>query len=261
MTLDAVVGAIILLFALHGLWRGLLRKLAGIASLVIASLAAGYVGSELASYAAQRWQVSSPAVTTVCIMVGWIVLFIVCRIVLGFIARKLGSTEGGKPASWNRWLGALFGALEAGVPLWFLVGVADAIPEDVRATSLPRLHEEMKHSVFATFTHETSPLAYLELKPLIEDFAVIYKKPQVLQELAQEREVHALLSNPQVKEILQDRELMGELQQGRYVRFLTDRKVRDALEDPSVRQLLRAATLRRLVHEAALRARQPEGGR
>ena len=52
MTLDGVAGIIILLFALHGFWRGLLRKLAGIASLVIASLAAGYVGSELAALAA-----------------------------------------------------------------------------------------------------------------------------------------------------------------------------------------------------------------
>jgi uncharacterized membrane protein required for colicin V production len=261
MTLDGVVGIILLLFALHGFWRGLLRKLAGIASLVIASLAAGYVGSWLAAYAVQRWGVSSPAVTTMCIMVGWIMLFVVCRIVLGLVARKLGSTAGGTPASWNRWLGALFGAVEAGVPLWFLVGVADAIPEDVRASSLPRLHEEMKHSVFAAFTHETSPLAYLELKPLIEDFAVIYKNPQVLQGLSQEKEVKALLDNPKVKEILKDPELVGELQQGGYVRFLTDRKVRNALEDPSIRQLLRAATLRSLVHNAANRARQAEKGK
>jgi len=261
MTLDGVAGIIILLFALHGFWRGLLRKLAGIASLVIASLAAGYVGSELAALAAQRWQVSSPAVTTVCMIVGWVILYVVCRIVLGFIARKLGSTQGGAPAGWNRWLGALFGVLEAGVPLWFLVGVADAIPEDVRAASLPRLHEEMKRSVFATFTHETSPLAYLELKPLVEDFAVIYSKPQALQELGREPEIQQFLQNPKIHEIMEDPQLTAELQQGRYVRFFSDRKVRDALEDPSVRQLLRTKTLRDLVHRAALRARQAEQGK
>jgi len=255
VSLDSLVALSALLFALLGYWRGLLRKLAGLASLVIASVAASTVGARLAAYASQRWQADSPGVTVLCIIIGWLALYVVCRIVLGFIARKLGSGPEGKPARWNRVLGALFGAIEAGLICWFVVATLDAMPEDKRAAWMPKVHEELKHSAFATLAHETSPFAFFELTPLIADISDLVEKPQALASLGQEPEVAPLLNSPSVQAIMQDQALVEELRQGRVARFLADPKVRAALEDPAVRQLLRAATLRELVHRAAERAR------
>ena len=256
MYIDCLVAVCVLVFALYGCWRGLLRKLASLGSLVIATLAAGYVGSGLAAYAADRWRVSSPMVSIVCILVGWVMLFVLCRILLGLAAKALGSSPEGKPKPWNRLLGALFGAAEALLLCWFVVGALDAVPEDIRVARLPRLHEQMKRSGFATFTHGTSPLAWLELRPLIADVAAIADNPQALRSLAEDPTVRRLVEHPKVREVLRDEKLVEEVKRGRVFRFLSDRRVADALEDAEVRQLLRSSSLREVVRRTADEARK-----
>ncbi len=51
MIIDAAAFFIFVLFALHGYWRGLLRKLAGLGSFVIASLTVGFVAERAAANA------------------------------------------------------------------------------------------------------------------------------------------------------------------------------------------------------------------
>ena len=260
MVIDAAVAAIVLVFALWGWWRGLLRKLAAIGALIAASLLAGLVGREVAHLAAARWNIQAMTVLYIaCGVLAWGVLFIVGRIVLGFLARRLGSNQEGKPAGWNRGLGALCGAVEGLALCWFIVAIFDVIPEDIRARRLAPLHEAMKRSPVAVpLTHATSPAAYLELQPLIGDLAIIADQPSVLRDLGEQEPVRELAENPKVRTILDDKDLMAEWRKGRVTWVLSHPRVTEALEDPDIRDTLRRTDLRQALRRLAAQAAEKE---
>lgn len=259
MAIDIAVAIIVLVFALWGWWRGMLRKLAAIGALVIASLLAGLVGRKAAHLAAERWDIHVGMLTVlyvVCGVVAWGVLFILGRILLGFVAKRLGSNKEGTPAGWNRGLGALFGGIEALVLCWFIVAIFDVIPEDIRARRFPPLHEAMQASpVVVPLTHATSPAAHLELQPLISDLAVIADQPSVLRSLEEEEAVRELAKNEKMRKVLDDKELMAEWRKGRVTWVLSHPRVAEALEDPDIRDTLRRTDLRDALRRLAAQAK------
>jgi len=258
MTIDIVVGVLVAVFALYSYWKGLMRKLAGIGALVVASLGAGYVGREFATFAGTRWNISIPGLYIVCGVLGWIVLYVVGRIVLGYIGRKIGTNEEGQSRGWNKWLGALFGALEVVLLCWFIVAILDSIPEDVRARRLTALHNQMDNSAFAYATHATSPAALLELQPLIADVSTVAEQPAVLRNLEGEDSMQGVMQNEKVKSILADDKLMGYWRTSSLPRFFADPRVREALEDKELRDMLREADLRDTLRRMAEQAREAE---
>lgn len=258
--LDLIVLVLVLLFLLHGLWRGLLRKLAGIAALVGACLAVGFVAAEATSYVQTHWDWTGPWVHPVCSLAGWFVLYIVVRIVLGLVARLLLTAMGEGVKSWDRKLGALFGALEALVLCWFVVTIIDAYPEDRRAEQAPALHTELERSLFARLVHRTNPAVRLELQPLIADLMTVSERPESLRTLAAEPALAEFIHHPKVQPILTDPALVQELRQGNQQRFFDNPKVREAAQDPEVREMLRRLPIRHLLHRAAEDARQSQPG-
>ena len=262
MVIDIVVAAVVLLYAALSYWRGLLRWLAGIGAMVIASVASGFVGREAATYATAKWKWDiTPAVAyAICCVLAWVVIFIVSRIILRAIAKALGSDAGGTPKPWNRKLGGLCGALVALAVCWFAVGIMDAIPEDIRAQRMPGLHKQLGNSAFTVWVvRPISPAAHLELQPLIADATIVANHPQALQGAEQKQELQKLAAHPKVTAVLGDGKLMEDLKAGRYTSFFSDRKVRDALEDRELRQMMRDLPVREILHEAAERARQQKG--
>ena len=238
----------------------MLRKLAGIGALVVASVAAGFVGREIARLAAARWTIQTgPVVHILCSLLAWVLLFVVGRILLGYLARKLGSDQEGKPARWNRWMGALFGAVQAMALCWFVVAIVDSIPEDTRARWLSTVHEQMKTSpLVVPATHATNPAAHLELEPLIADVSAIAARPSVLRQLEDDEAARELLGSDKVRRILDDPELMSEWRKGRFGWFLAHPRVTEALEDSDVRELLRSTDLREALRRLAGKARAEE---
>jgi uncharacterized membrane protein required for colicin V production len=257
MIIDIVVGVLALLFGALSYRRGLLAMLAGILSLVIACVAAGFVGGRAAGLAAERWNVSAPWVYAICCVLAWVVLYVLARIMLGFIAKRLGSGEEGKPKPWNKQLGFLFGALEALVLCWFVLAILDAIPEDSRSRSWPRLHDELEGSFFTTYVvRPTSPAAYLELQPLIADLTALAENPKALEAIEGKPEIQQFVEHEKVQAILKDEKIVEEWKRGRPARLLSHPTIRDALEDPELRKMLRELPIRQILHEAAEKARQ-----
>ena len=254
--LDLIVVVVVLLFVVHGYFRGLLRKLAGIAALVIASLGVGFVAGEAAQYLQERMQVSSPWIHVGCAVVGWIVLYTLLRLILGLIARVVLSALGKEVKSWDRKLGAVFGGLQAVVLCWFVVLIADAFPADKRAQYVPPVHRELQRSVFADVVHQTSPAAWLELQPLMADLTTVCEHPESLRTLGKRKEVLELLRNEKVRSALTDEEVIGHWMAGRHGRALSNRKAADALQDPEVRGLLRDLPIRDILRQAAEEASQ-----
>ena len=258
-TLDVIVLGVVLLFTLIGFLRGLLRKLAGLGALVGACIGVGYVARPATRYLVDNWEGANwLLVYVVCAVLGWIVLYILLRVILGYIAGALGSNEKGKPRPWNRKLGAAFGGLEGLLICWLVVMLLCAVPEDVFAKYLPALNEELQGSLFAKATRTTTPSALAKLEPLIDDLKAVARKPETLEKLAQEAPVEELLENDKVDSIVKDEELTDHLREGRVERFLEDRKVGQALTDPEVLRILRSPALRRALSEAAQEARDSD---
>ncbi len=256
MVIDIAVLIALLVLMATSYRKGLLRKLASIAALLIASLAVGFVAREAAAFAQARWQFNPALTYALCCVVGWLLLFYFSRFILGLIAKKLGSGEEGKPKPWNRKLGALFGALEALALGWLIVGMLDAIPEDIRARRLPRLHDQLEGSLFTSWVvRPTSPAALLELQPLISDLTVVADDPEALRAVQTSRKLRALVRHPKVAAIIEDEGLLEEWRRGRLARFFADRKVREALEDPEVRKLIRELPVAEILRQAAETAR------
>jgi len=257
MGIDLIVLVLVVLFGFLGYRRGLLGHLASLGALVVASLAAGFVGTQAAMLVAPRSAMPSPTVYAICCVAAWVVIFILSRIVFGRLAKKLGSDEQGEPKPWNRKLGALAGAAEALLLSWLVVGLLDALPEDYRKERLPMVHRELEGSPFTNYVvRPTSPATLLELSLLIPDLAVLSEHPEALSIVAQRDDIKGIAGHPKVQEVLNDTELMKEWMAGNYGRFSSHPKVRSALEDDGLRTMLRKVPVRAILHEAAERARQ-----
>lgn len=257
MGIDLVVLIAVVLFAFLGYRRGLLRHLAGLGALLAASLAAGFVGTRAAKLIAPKSAMPSFTTYAVCCVVAWVVLFIVARILLGRLARRLGSDQQGEPKPWNRKLGALAGAAEALFLAWLVLGVLDALPEDFRKERLPLVHREIEGSFFTNWVvRPTSPATLLEIQPLVSDLTVLSEHPDALREVGREPKLQAIVTHAKVQAVLTDPALTREWADGQYGRFFSNTKVREALEDSDLRKMLRELPVRDILHKAAERARQ-----
>ena len=192
---------------------------------------------------------------------GWLVIYIICRVLLGFVATALGGGANGKPSSWNRQLGAIFGAVEALALCWFIVGILLSFPPDWRKERMPAVHRELEVSTVAQYTQMTNPSIFVAFGTLISDMDVLASEPEALEELATDPSVRKVLANGKVMEVLTDEGLVEEWRKGRRMSFLTDRKVLNALEDSEVAELLRDPEFRRAVHDVAERVRREKAGR
>ncbi|MFW6108298.1 MAG: CvpA family protein [bacterium] len=257
MVIDIVVGLLIAAFATWSYFRGLLRKLAFIAALVVASLGAGFAGRWMARFAAERWDIGAMTLLyLVCTILGWVVVFVASWAVFRLLARWLGSDETGRPAGWNKMLGGLVGTAEAAILCWFPLAMVDAVPEDTRARHMAWLHGQMENSWFMLAVDHTNPAARLELQPLIEDVSAIAARPAVLRDLKDEPVVRRLRQHEKVEAILADEALVQEFRDGHFRRFFSDRRVRDALEDRELREMLRQADVRDTLRRFAAKARE-----
>ncbi|MBM4037641.1 MAG: CvpA family protein [Planctomycetes bacterium] len=258
MGMDLIVLLLLVLFAVLGYCRGLLRHLASVGALVIASLAAGIVGRWAVGLFTRAPAMPSPLTYVIACVVAWAVLFIACRLILGRIAKKLGSDEKGEPKPWNRKLGALAGAAEVLLLAWVVIGILDALPEDFRKERLPVVHRELNGSLFTNYVvRPTSPATLLELQVLIPDLAVLSEHPEELSPVvAENKDFAEIARHPRVKAILGNPGLMKEWMAGNYGRFFANDEVRKALEDGELREKMRKVPVRAILHEAAEKARQ-----
>ncbi|HUT36753.1 MAG TPA: CvpA family protein [Planctomycetota bacterium] len=257
MGMDLVIVILVVLFALLGYYRGLLRHLASVGALVVASLTAGIVGRWAVGLLTRAPAMPSPTTYAIACVAAWVVVFLLSRFVLGRIAKKLGSDEQGGPKPWNRKLGALAGAAEVLLLAWVVVGILDALPEDFRKERLPTVHRELEGSLFTNWVvRPTSPATLLEIQPLVSDLAVLSEHPEALRGVEQKPEIQKVARHPKVLAVLADPALIQEWTDGHYGRFFSDRKVREALEDSELRTMIRELPVRAILHEAAERARQ-----
>ncbi|HPD17236.1 MAG TPA: CvpA family protein [Planctomycetota bacterium] len=257
MGIDLIVLILVVLFVFLGYVRGLLAHMAGLGALLVASLATGFVVRGGIQLLASKAEPPSPALYAMACIVAWLLLYFVSRFLLGRVAKLLGSDQQGKPRPWNRKLGALAGAVEALVFAWFILGLLDAMPEDSRKARLPRVHQEMESSLFTNWVvRPTSPATRLELQPLIADLTVLSEHPEALRGIEDKPEIRKIAQHPKVAAVLQDQALLQTWAEGRYGRFFSDSKVREAVEDTEVRQMLRELPIRTILHEAAERARK-----
>lgn len=257
MAIDIVVAVLIAMFTVWSYFRGLLRKLAFIGALVVASLGAGFAGRWIARFAAERWEIGAMTLLYMaCTIVGWVVVFVVSWVVFRLLARWLGSDEEGRPAKWNKMLGGVAGAAEAVILCWFPLAMVDAVPEDTRARYMAPLHRQMENSWVMLAVDHTNPASRLELQPLIEDVSAIAARPAVLRDLRDEEVVRRLRQHDKVQAVLADEALVAEFRDGHLRRFFSDRRVRDALEDREIRKLLREADMRDTLRRLAAKARE-----
>jgi uncharacterized membrane protein required for colicin V production len=248
--IDLVVVLAVVVLVFWGYRQGLLRKLASIGALIIAGLSASFLGREIALVAAKHWDCNPAVAYLICCVLAGALVFVAARLVLGAIARRLGSGEKGEPKPWNKNLGGLFGGLEALVTCWLVVGILDALPEDFRAQKWPGLHRQLKSSVFNAYVvHPTSPARLLELQPLINDLVVLTEQRDGFARLGRDERIRKLCKNPKVNAILSDPALIQAWQKGRYIRFFNDAKVIEALEDKEVRDTVRE--IKDILHKAA----------
>ncbi len=259
MVIDVVVVVLVVAFAVWSYFRGLLRKLAGIAALVVASVTAKLGGRWIAHWAATRWNIQTMTLLYIlCTVIAWFAIFVLSWVLFRMLARWLGTTSEGKPAGWNRVLGGLFGAAQMLLTCWFFLAVLDVVPEDIRASHLAPLHRQMEDSWVMAAVEATNPAARVELQPLIEDVSAIAARPAVLRRLADEPVAVSLCEREKVKAVLADEALVADFAAGRYRRFFSDRRVRDALEDPEIRDTLRQTDVRDTLRRLAKQARAAE---
>lgn len=123
--IDITSLAIILIFALMGLYRGFLRSIFRIVAW-IAGIAGSYCAHLfLSDFIIENFDISSGAVKPTCLIIGFVVPFTFAQLVGHFLHTAVSHSIISKP---NRFMGALFGVIKASIICFILLTIMHFLP-------------------------------------------------------------------------------------------------------------------------------------
>ena len=123
--LDIVCSALLLAFALVGLYRGLLRSIFRVIAWILGIVGAYCSHLFLSDFVIENFDVSSIAVKPICLIVGFGVPFALSQLAGYFLHSAVNHSIISKP---NRIFGALFGILKGGILCFVILTIAHILP-------------------------------------------------------------------------------------------------------------------------------------
>ena len=250
MAVDIIIIAVLLVCAVFGYASGALGQVFGVASLVIAYLLSGPIGSIVARILVRRGRPPSVAAVMGAVLAG-LVVFTVAKILFWFINARLGR-EGGQVKSWNRKWGALLGALKAFVVVWLLVclvaaasGLQYRLPWD-----LPGLVNQSKIASWMADTY--NPVAEMRVITTMRKLREISKNPEALKHLTQNTQVADFIEKLQeaVVKRYQEDKLPEGVEEGDPAAVIAAARLRDFLNDGKVLDALLKIDIEMAVEKA-----------
>jgi len=244
--IDVLVLIILAGFLFWGYEKGVLSAAMTLAAMVVAAFVSAYLAPGVAGYLTGLEPTARYPVARVgSLLVAWISLRISGRV----IARRYGRTERGEVRLWNRRIGGLAGLISGLTVVLIVLSVLDTYVQ-VAPDEEGRLAVWARGSFLRRVVHPFNPLNKPPLDVLVTLVVRARKDPAVIEKLAEDERVRQIREHPAIQAMLQDKDLMATLREGRVEEFIRHQKVRNAWDDPDLHAMLASNELRQAIKDA-----------
>ncbi len=244
-TVDIVCIVAVVFFAVLGAWRGLISQIFSLAAFVLIAVGATPLGvmATNALAAGKDWQADSIKHLKIgmCFAAA-VAIYILVKLVGALLNRSIGRTDvgedGGKRrmAAWNRWWGAAFAVLKAGVLCWLVMCFFVAFPK-----TSPRVAEAIEQAWAGRTVALLNPVDYwiakderANMESALVALWTLKKHPGAYAEIGEEPSLQEVFNHPSVRHLLDEGK--GDL-----VAALSDEGFRQALKDINWARIARIA--------------------
>ena len=236
MAFDIAFVALLALFAVLGLFQGMINQIFRLGGLVgIWVYVRFFCESVAAAIAAKTGLPELPAYLTA-LIAGVVVVYFVLSIA-GEIITKLVSSAGEGAKHANTFLGALLGLVKGGLITGLLFCIVDILPARV-LEPLPRVKKHVDQSIVLKGVRVFNPLRDLRFVVNLAAYQEILLNAKAQRELQNQQPIIDLQNNNAFREVVNDPEVQELIRQKKFLKLLAMPKIRKLLRDPEVRRLL-----------------------
>jgi hypothetical protein len=271
---------LIVVFAILGYFRGALRIVAAILSLLFAGLLSMRISFVFQGIVGDSGYVPKALVPIASILVAGIILFLVFFIVFEvFIKRRQRRREEAGEAplqGWERWGGAVLGGVWGlGLVMLIFVGIdiigrveqamasasqistqsqspkSDDSSKDKSTISpgdFSALRDGLEKSFFGPLVHEANPLDEKVAKTF-ESLAIVLSDPELSEKFRNHPTVAKFAQDPRIIEISEDPEIQRHIQNMDFYRLLDNEKIAALLKERDLFEQLKDVDMEAILNE------------
>ncbi|MEW6365646.1 MAG: hypothetical protein AB1714_13540 [Acidobacteriota bacterium] len=270
--------AVIVLFGIVGVFRGVLRILAAFASLALAALLARPV-SFLFEWAVAGSDMVPLALVPIAALLGTaIILFLIFLIVAELLIRRRErqreESDLPKMESWERWLGGGLGAIWGFVLVLLtltglhVVGIVEEVvtagppqPVDDRVATrsqagapkeaddpFVQLKDEIESSAFGAAVVKASPVDE-RVQGVFQDLITVVSDPVLFEKFQSDPDIARFAEDPRILAVAQDEEIQEKIRAQSYYELLDNEKIAALLQEKDLYAELSKVDLGRILRE------------
>ncbi|NMB73608.1 MAG: CvpA family protein [Myxococcales bacterium] len=248
MIIDIVILVLVLIFAVLGYWSGLLRQALRLAALVCAGLLAAPLGALFAPAITRAFEVqplvgrvAGPLLAFVAL---YLVLSVAAFVILRGIRRRRRELGRAAVPAWERWTGAVLGALKlAAIAFLLLSGL---VLLERFSPGGEKAHAVVRESRLCALARSANLFAALHLPVVgkVESLGKLAADPEFREKAAADPAVQRLLFHPIFRKLLDDPEIQELAKNSDLAGLLGNPRLNQTLEDPEIKKLLSEIELR-----------------
>jgi len=234
---DIGIAVIVVFFLIFGFAKGAIRQFFGIVSLVLATLTALIIPN---IFKIPDIEGLSPVWKYIGLSVLiWIPAFLVLNSIGKFIAKKM--VKKGPTLSDRIW-GAMFGSFKGVLIIIIIIFLLDAFPVNVQ-NSIPLISKVMNESKFVSMIRPFNPVLKIQIMEGLQGVVSAFNDPDYMELLKKDSVFQQLKSSDVIQSIVDDPGLKKAIEEKNYLRFFSNPKIQELINDQETLKLLLSADI------------------
>jgi uncharacterized membrane protein required for colicin V production len=229
---DIGIGVLIVFFLIYGFAKGAIRQFFGIVALVLATFASIIIPNV---FKIPDIEGLSPVWKYVGLSVLiWIPAFLIFNSIGKFIAKKMAKKG---PTFSDRIWGAIFGSFKGILIIIIVIFLLDTLPLNVQ-NSIPFVSKVMNESKIVSVIRPFNPILKIQIMEGLQSVIAAVNDPDYLELLKKDSAFQQLKSSDAVQRIMNDADLKRAIEGKNYLRFFSNPKIQELIEDQETLKLL-----------------------
>ena len=233
--IDVGLGTIIGLFALMGLFQGIVRQLFRLGGLVLVIVYARFLAEPIGQWLSEIIEWNPLLVYYIALVGGAILVYFLCSFVGIAFHRRI--SKGGVTGSANRFLGMLLGAAKGLLIAFVIASLIEMVPAESMG-GWPAVQSQVQDSFLLKRLHPLNPLPELKFLRHVNDYKELRDDELAIKKLKEQDAVGELYSHPKFRRAGSDAEVNQLWKEKEWFKLMVHRRILALVFDAEVRDIL-----------------------